>query len=736
MRTLLEQRYGFANDQILVLADGEATRRGILEAIRDHLLKTAQEGDHALFYFSGHGSQRVNSKSAEEDKLDETLVPADSLLGVDDIRDKELARLFNQVLDRGAELTVILDSCHSGSGVRGLTKELPVRRVHIDRRDVKDGGTNSNLDMAPELRGALVLSATDDKGTAQDSWDEEGKPGGAFTLAFLKTLGAVSSGEAAEDIFQRVRARLHASRPAQIPVIAGSPAVKRAPLFGVEAGKGRLGPPIAVEKVGRDGRAQVAGGRIHGLTVGSILGLREQEESACPHQPPQKQRLRLKVTELLGLNHARVRPMEKGQKKINPGDLLEVLQWSAPPGDSFRVWIPAAAGPDTQATAAELSSALKEHLVADPTEKAPTHTLRWAEGSWHLRGPQGSQALGAAPSSQAVLAELAKSKAPRVFLQIPAPGKLASLLEIGQGRRFALVERAEDPRRADFVLVGRRGRKGDEFAWVRPDLATSGELQTSLPSRSDWFPHDQSLRELADRLSSSASRLAIVYRWLTLDSPSEGDGYPYRLTVRADSSPVSGAGSGAVSGTESSPITDGASISPGRWFDLLLTAEEPPPWAGLRPRHVYVFVLDSRGEGTLLFPNENFGGVENLLPVDPEMRRNELTAAREIVLRPPSPSFCTRAPYGVDTFFLLTTREALPDPSVLSFKGVRAVSEPPQSPLEALLFEMGSSRRGNSVSIATTWSLERLTLRSLPPKVENLGGASLCSSSSGSPSGR
>ncbi|HEX8151998.1 MAG TPA: caspase family protein, partial [Thermoanaerobaculia bacterium] len=103
MREMLVARHGFADRDILVLKNHRATRAAILGAIEQHLAT----GDVALFYYAGHGSQVPNSRSTEPDKLDESLVPADSRAGAPDIRDKELRRLFNRILDRGARLTLI-----------------------------------------------------------------------------------------------------------------------------------------------------------------------------------------------------------------------------------------------------------------------------------------------------------------------------------------------------------------------------------------------------------------------------------------------------------------------------------------------------------------------------------------------------------------------------------------------------------------------------------------------------
>src|SRR5690606_31644154 len=106
------------------LFDSEATREAIIGQM-ESLARTAREGDVVFIYYAGHGSQVINSLSAETDKKDESIVPADSYSGALDIRDKELAVLYNKILDKGATLTVIFDSCHSGSASRGDLSEAP-----------------------------------------------------------------------------------------------------------------------------------------------------------------------------------------------------------------------------------------------------------------------------------------------------------------------------------------------------------------------------------------------------------------------------------------------------------------------------------------------------------------------------------------------------------------------------------------------------------------------------------
>ena len=119
MRDILLSVYKFKPEEIVMLTDGAANRDAILNAIDRHLIDGAQRDDVCLFYFSGHGSQVKNSRSEELDRMDESIVPADTREGIADIRDKELRRLFRPLLDRGARLTTILDSVIAAPALAG-----------------------------------------------------------------------------------------------------------------------------------------------------------------------------------------------------------------------------------------------------------------------------------------------------------------------------------------------------------------------------------------------------------------------------------------------------------------------------------------------------------------------------------------------------------------------------------------------------------------------------------------
>src|SRR5687767_5165150 len=269
MRDLLQARFAFAAGDVTTLTDQQATRAAILAGI-DRLLAQSARGDIVVFYYAGHGSQRTNTLSPEVSKLDQTLVPADANAGVFDIRDKELARAFNPFIDKGIELVLIFDSCHSGSVARGsLETEGPRRRERwaaIDPRDAADPG----VEKAPEERGALVLSAAQDYQLATETEAATGQRSGIFTTALIATLTSASPNEPAVEVFKSVKARMQTDGHRQEPVLAGPSDRLRRPLFGGLAGAtGRTS--VAVLRVSSDGTITLQGGPALGIRTGAVL---------------------------------------------------------------------------------------------------------------------------------------------------------------------------------------------------------------------------------------------------------------------------------------------------------------------------------------------------------------------------------------------------------------------------------------------------------------------------------
>ncbi len=123
MAGILRDKFGFAPANITLLRNEDATQAAILAALQN-LVDAAQPDDVVVFHYSGHGSQAVPLiAGSESDNLDETIVPSDSGRGAmpnRDIRDNQIHDWLVKLTAKTPYVTLIVDSCHSGSIARDL----------------------------------------------------------------------------------------------------------------------------------------------------------------------------------------------------------------------------------------------------------------------------------------------------------------------------------------------------------------------------------------------------------------------------------------------------------------------------------------------------------------------------------------------------------------------------------------------------------------------------------------
>jgi Caspase domain/Domain of unknown function (DUF4384) len=126
-RELLINRFGFNSKDILTLTDGQATRQNILTSFEEHLINQAKPGDVVVFHFSGHGSRISDKPSCDEIALkvstqcaNSTIMPIDARNQPGSACDIMGHTIFLLMYALKTEnVTIILDSCHSGGGKRG-----------------------------------------------------------------------------------------------------------------------------------------------------------------------------------------------------------------------------------------------------------------------------------------------------------------------------------------------------------------------------------------------------------------------------------------------------------------------------------------------------------------------------------------------------------------------------------------------------------------------------------------
>jgi uncharacterized caspase-like protein len=305
MAAVLPQ-FGFK--EINQLTGQNATREAILAAIDKYIIGEPKAGDTVLFYFAGHGSQRYNSKSSKTDRLDETIVPADAYKGAFDIRDKELARKFNQAIDKGVRVIAVFDSCHSGTMARGV-KAGVARWLPYDDRDAADGGDYGTPAVRqpepPARRGAVIVSAALSNQSADEVAEaDSGSAHGLFTNAFIRALRSSTPVWTALDLVNATDALLKADSWTQQATVEG--AVNR-PLFG----------DFAITSIRATVRTVMPPGQIT-LNAGSAMDFGPGSE----FESKSGAGTTLEVVEVTGPASSRVKVTSGKMEDIHPGDLF------------------------------------------------------------------------------------------------------------------------------------------------------------------------------------------------------------------------------------------------------------------------------------------------------------------------------------------------------------------------------------------------------------------------------
>jgi Caspase domain len=266
------------------LLDREATRERVIDAFRHHLGQ-AREGDTALFYYSGHGSQELAPPEhwrVEPDHLNETVVCADSRTpGSWDLADKELGVLIGEVAAGGGQVVLFLDCCHSGSGTRGLDElgEV-VRLAPIDRRRrplesyLADGqevagarGAERTVAgwLAPGQGRHVLLAACQASETAKET-TADGARRGAMSVALERVLRSSGGRLRYHDLHRAVLATVVNLAREQHPVLEAADEDTDAVLFG-----GRdLGPAAHTVSYRRDRGWVLDAGTLHGLPAAAV----------------------------------------------------------------------------------------------------------------------------------------------------------------------------------------------------------------------------------------------------------------------------------------------------------------------------------------------------------------------------------------------------------------------------------------------------------------------------------
>jgi hypothetical protein len=249
LKRILVTRFGFPEENIVLLTDREATRARMLTEI-DRFVDGGCPDDIVYFHYSGHGSQVRDLNGDEEDGMDETILPRDGRTsGVPDIRDDELDQRFARLKARNA--LIVFDSCNSGTVTRSATAVQARFVPPDDRLELYRDANLQTRAVVPveDLPHVLMTSAPADKEALDGPLDEGFYGLFSFSLArSLDTQGPTATPaqilNGAKTELRRIQEQLY-TRPPE-PQLEGPPEKLERPILraaGAEDANGGAPPP-------------------------------------------------------------------------------------------------------------------------------------------------------------------------------------------------------------------------------------------------------------------------------------------------------------------------------------------------------------------------------------------------------------------------------------------------------------------------------------------------------------
>jgi len=720
---LTSPNYGFKLTSLNDSTPDKPTRANILKYLRQVLISDSHEGDVVLFYYTGHGSSIKNSASDEADKRDETIVPKDAArpkvdaaklaamkpderkaffdTNFRDIRDKELVDIFNEAITRKkVVLTVIIDSCHSGSAARGDEQSKEVDAVDVDLA-IKP--TAEQAKNHPDELGALVLSAAQDYQVATGgTHDLAGHEAlySHFTAAILSALYDTPADlVSADETFQQITAKMTADGLIQTPRMDTTEGRRVQPLFGGTSIKSSV-PRFTIGA--ENGTTYLRAGLTSGLTDGDELK-RVLPAGKSPIS------IRLKN---VALDRSEIETI--GDENAQPGDTFEQTKWNRKAAPDLTVYIPPATLTD-----AELMQALDDivalppaSLVTDPSdpqqdlgavaylEKAGA-ALTWRVGQSRLRatpvGPKLTLAAAKLPQATRVFPVLPPSQAAR--------REIVDSIQKGQLR----VTVTDDPAAAQYELVGRVDPASHSvgYAWmlrtavgngntaVKQKLGATAVAPSSMPPITSFVDANSVTR--VSELVVLAQRLAKIRYLLSLSSPVSTvvKTFPYKLEV--------------VDVATGGILKPGDVLDSRRWYEYRMRLVPGRGTAEVFPHFfIYLVDIDANGFGNVGEPIE-FGS-------SPGASSRVFSAEKAPAVLSLARCTVSEDPLGTETIMALVMEQPSTHANALRLEGVRGLKFTARGesndPLSTLMSDAGQVQTRDGSISANTWAMQHLVLRS------------------------
>jgi hypothetical protein len=301
MRKVLTERFGFANQDIVTLAEGAAAGRPTRANIKAQFERLAREAgpmDQVMILLGGHGSQQPDQEPFDEpDGLDETFLPCDAgpwdgskQMVLNALIDDELEVWTKAITERGASLWLIVDACHSGTMLRGgdeVAREIPegelvpeealrkARQQAAARREGTRGGPAPPAPAAKVMdkneRLVALYACQPHEPTVERRMPPEGTGDtryGLLSYTICQILTQAQSRLTYRELAQRIQGQyVQWGRTAPTPLLEGLGQDRE--VLGTRSWPGRSQFILSPAEAGWKIRA----GLLHGLTDGTILAV-------------------------------------------------------------------------------------------------------------------------------------------------------------------------------------------------------------------------------------------------------------------------------------------------------------------------------------------------------------------------------------------------------------------------------------------------------------------------------
>ena len=211
MKSLLINSFGYKASEIKMLVDQDAKRDDILGELNSWFIDGTKADDELLFYFSGHGFQTPDQNGDEQDNQDEAIAAYDALVKGSNVQnmisDDEIEEVFAKLSDRS--VTMIIDSCHSGTLTRGMfgnsaEHEKTIATEYSQAVDVSKDIVTAHRDELSFIDSAPKRVVW----TAVSSWqkalvDFESGNGSVFTNQFIEGIKGLKADKNKDSIITR-----------------------------------------------------------------------------------------------------------------------------------------------------------------------------------------------------------------------------------------------------------------------------------------------------------------------------------------------------------------------------------------------------------------------------------------------------------------------------------------------------------------------------------------------------